>query len=71
MSNTKPSNYSLWAIRMQIILEANGLWEMIEPNEKTQADNKKDKTAIALWEMQRGTVQDEDDSGKKSYGHHH
>ncbi|GKB32994.1 hypothetical protein Tco_0872395 [Tanacetum coccineum] len=33
-------------IRMQIILEANGLWEMIEPNEKTQADNKKDKTAI-------------------------
>ncbi|GKA58920.1 DETOXIFICATION 43-like protein [Tanacetum coccineum] len=44
----KPSNYSLWAIRMQIILEANGLWEMIEPNEKTQADNKKDKTAIAF-----------------------
>nr|GEY37490.1 zinc finger, CCHC-type [Tanacetum cinerariifolium] len=44
----KPPNYSLWAIRMQIILEANGLWEMIEPNEKTQADNKKDKTAIAF-----------------------
>nr|GEZ29226.1 zinc finger, CCHC-type [Tanacetum cinerariifolium] len=44
----KPSNYSLWAIRMKIILEANGLWEMIEPNEKTQADNKKDKTAIAF-----------------------
>ncbi|GJV36283.1 zinc finger, CCHC-type containing protein [Tanacetum coccineum] len=33
---------------MQIILEANGLWKMIEPNEKTQADNKKDKTAIAF-----------------------
>ncbi|GKF39143.1 hypothetical protein Tco_0119204 [Tanacetum coccineum] len=33
---------------MQIILEVNGLWEMIEPNEKTQADNKKDKTAIAF-----------------------
>nr|GEW45291.1 zinc finger, CCHC-type [Tanacetum cinerariifolium] len=33
---------------MQIILEANGLWEMIEPNEKTQADNKKNKTAIAF-----------------------
>nr|GEW92076.1 ribonuclease H-like domain, reverse transcriptase, RNA-dependent DNA polymerase [Tanacetum cinerariifolium] len=44
----KPSNYSLWAIRMQIILEANGLWEMIEPNGKTQADNKKDKTAMAF-----------------------
>nr|GFA48364.1 zinc finger, CCHC-type [Tanacetum cinerariifolium] len=44
----KPSNYSLWAIRMQIILEANGLWQMIEPNKKTQSDNKKDKTAIAF-----------------------
>ncbi|GKB68315.1 hypothetical protein Tco_0929727 [Tanacetum coccineum] len=33
---------------MQIILEANGLWETIEPNDKTQADNKKDKTAIAF-----------------------
>nr|GEZ68899.1 zinc finger, CCHC-type [Tanacetum cinerariifolium]GFB48458.1 zinc finger, CCHC-type [Tanacetum cinerariifolium] len=44
----KPSNYSLWAIRMQIILEANGLWEMMEPNEKTQADNKKEKTSIAF-----------------------
>nr|GEY91094.1 zinc finger, CCHC-type [Tanacetum cinerariifolium] len=44
----KPSNYSLWAIRMQIIFEANGLWEMIEPLETTKADNKKDETAIAL-----------------------
>ncbi|GJY82944.1 zinc finger, CCHC-type containing protein [Tanacetum coccineum] len=44
----KPSNYSLWAIRMQIILEANGLWEMIEPSETTKSDNKKDKTAIAF-----------------------
>ncbi|GJX08295.1 zinc finger, CCHC-type containing protein [Tanacetum coccineum] len=44
----KPSNYSLWAIRMQIILEANGLWETIKPDDKTQADNKKDKTAIAF-----------------------
>ncbi|GKD77117.1 zinc finger, CCHC-type containing protein [Tanacetum coccineum] len=43
----KPSNYSLWAIRMQIILEANGLWEMIEPNLTTEVDTKKDKTAIA------------------------
>ncbi|GKE18184.1 zinc finger, CCHC-type containing protein [Tanacetum coccineum] len=44
----KPSSYSLWEIRMQIILEANGLWEMIEPLKTTQADNKKDKTAIAF-----------------------
>nr|GEY99855.1 zinc finger, CCHC-type [Tanacetum cinerariifolium] len=44
----KPMNYSLWAIRIEIILKANGLWETIEPNEKTQADNRKDKTAIAF-----------------------
>nr|GEU33302.1 zinc finger, CCHC-type [Tanacetum cinerariifolium] len=44
----KGENYTTWAIRMQIILEANGLWEMIEPNEKTKADNKKDKTAITF-----------------------
>ena len=32
---------------MQIILEANGLWEMIKPQTTTQVDAKKDKTAIA------------------------
>ncbi|GJT20621.1 hypothetical protein Tco_0890558 [Tanacetum coccineum] len=31
-----------------MITKANGLWEIIEPNEKTQADNRKDKTAIAF-----------------------
>nr|GEY59348.1 zinc finger, CCHC-type [Tanacetum cinerariifolium] len=32
---------------MQVILEAIGLWEMIEPKLTTEADTKKDKTAIA------------------------
>ncbi|GKC46566.1 zinc finger, CCHC-type containing protein, partial [Tanacetum coccineum] len=45
----KPSNYSLWAIRMQIIsLKRMDYWEMIKPLETTQSDNKKDKTAIAF-----------------------
>ena len=43
----KPANYSSWAIRMQIILEANGLWETIEPLDTTKSDKKKEKTAIA------------------------
>ncbi|GJT83663.1 zinc finger, CCHC-type containing protein [Tanacetum coccineum] len=43
----KGANYTTWAIRMQIILEAIGLWEMIEPNLTTEVDTKKDKTAIA------------------------
>ncbi|KAJ9546397.1 hypothetical protein OSB04_018940 [Centaurea solstitialis] len=41
------TNYTTWAIRMQVILEANGLWDMIEPQPTTQADAKKDKTATA------------------------
>ncbi|GJV80119.1 zinc finger, CCHC-type containing protein [Tanacetum coccineum] len=43
----KGANYITWAIRMQVILEANGLWEMIKPNLTTEVDTKKDKTAIA------------------------
>nr|GEU40306.1 hypothetical protein [Tanacetum cinerariifolium] len=43
----KGANYTTWTIRMQVILEANGLCEMIEPNLTTEADTKKDKTAIA------------------------
>ncbi|GJU90455.1 zinc finger, CCHC-type containing protein [Tanacetum coccineum] len=43
----KGANYTTWAIRMQVILEANGLWEMIKPNLTTEVDTKKDKTAIA------------------------
>nr|GEZ68595.1 zinc finger, CCHC-type [Tanacetum cinerariifolium]GEZ69258.1 zinc finger, CCHC-type [Tanacetum cinerariifolium] len=49
----KGENYTTWAIRMQIILEANGLWEMI-PNEKTEAEDQllqisKHKTEKAIW----------------------
>ena len=32
---------------MQIILEANSLWEAIEPQSTTNTDAKRDKTAIA------------------------
>nr|GEZ75837.1 putative zinc finger, CCHC-type [Tanacetum cinerariifolium] len=40
------SNFNIWAIRMQVILEANDLWEVVEPQTITQIDNKADKTAI-------------------------
>ncbi|GJW63466.1 zinc finger, CCHC-type containing protein [Tanacetum coccineum] len=42
------SNFNIWAIRMQVILEANDLWEVVEPQPTTQIDNKADKTAIAF-----------------------
>ncbi|GJW73022.1 zinc finger, CCHC-type containing protein [Tanacetum coccineum] len=42
------SNFNVWAIRMQVILEANDLWEVVEPQPTTQIDNKADKTAIAF-----------------------
>ncbi|GJY21036.1 zinc finger, CCHC-type containing protein [Tanacetum coccineum] len=44
----KTTNYTVWAIQIKVILEAHGLWEMIEPKENTQADEKKDKATIAF-----------------------
>ncbi|GKC33716.1 hypothetical protein Tco_1046100 [Tanacetum coccineum] len=44
----KLTNYTVWAIQTKVILEAHGLWEMIEPKENTQADEKKDKATIAF-----------------------
>ncbi|KAJ0614196.1 hypothetical protein HanIR_Chr02g0059731 [Helianthus annuus] len=43
----KSTNYTVWAISIKTILRANGLWEMIEPKENTQADEKKDMIATA------------------------
>ncbi|KAD6454707.1 hypothetical protein E3N88_09413 [Mikania micrantha] len=43
----KSTNYTVWAIRTKTILEANGLWEMIEPTVNTVEDVKKDKAATA------------------------
>ncbi|GJW82981.1 ribonuclease H-like domain, reverse transcriptase, RNA-dependent DNA polymerase [Tanacetum coccineum] len=42
------SNFNILAIRMQVILEANDLWEVVEPQPTTQIENKADKTAIAF-----------------------
>ncbi|GKA08956.1 hypothetical protein Tco_0688287 [Tanacetum coccineum] len=44
----KLTNYTVWAIQTKVILEAHGLWEMIEPKENTQANEKKDKATIAF-----------------------
>ncbi|XP_076908688.1 uncharacterized protein LOC143565671 [Bidens hawaiensis] len=41
------TNYTVWAIQIQIILEANGLWESIEPTGDTQPDVRRDKATIA------------------------
>ncbi|KAK1422289.1 hypothetical protein QVD17_25292 [Tagetes erecta] len=43
----KSTNYTGWSIRMKTILEANGLWEQIEPSEDTEIDLKKNKVATA------------------------
>ncbi|XP_021971387.1 uncharacterized protein LOC110866552 [Helianthus annuus] len=43
----KPTNYTVWEIRIKKILEANGLWETNEPTKKYTMDVKKDKSAIA------------------------
>ncbi|KAI3813170.1 hypothetical protein L1987_17887 [Smallanthus sonchifolius] len=43
----KSTNYTIWALRIKLILEANGLWETIEPSADTERDVKKDKATMA------------------------
>ncbi|KAI3775732.1 hypothetical protein L1987_45484 [Smallanthus sonchifolius] len=42
----KSTNYTIWALRIKLILEANGLWETIEPSD-IERDVKKDKATMA------------------------
>jgi len=42
-----PSNYTVWAVRMEAILDAQGTWEAVEQAEGAQVDEKKDKIARA------------------------
>ncbi|XP_042408810.1 uncharacterized protein LOC121998116 [Zingiber officinale] len=42
-----PHNYTVWAIKTEAILDAQGVWEAVEPAEGAQVDAKKDKKARA------------------------
>ncbi|XP_074569654.1 uncharacterized protein LOC141826311 [Curcuma longa] len=42
-----PHNYTVWAIKTEAILDAQGVWETVEPAEGAQVDAKKDKKARA------------------------
>lgn len=42
------SNYTTWAIRMEAVLDAQGLWESIEPPTGVAVDEKKNKSARAF-----------------------
>ncbi|KAJ0595364.1 hypothetical protein HanLR1_Chr04g0122521 [Helianthus annuus] len=42
------SNYPTWAIKMEAIMDAQGLWESIEPQAGVVVDEKKSKTARAF-----------------------
>ncbi|KAL9269163.1 hypothetical protein AKJ16_DCAP23005 [Drosera capensis] len=41
------SNYTVWAIKIEAILDAQEVWEAIEPTEGEEIDPKKDKKARA------------------------
>ncbi|KAJ0602036.1 putative RNA-directed DNA polymerase [Helianthus annuus] len=43
-----PQNYTTWSIKMEAILDAQGLWEAVEPAEGEAADEKKSKLARAF-----------------------
>ncbi|GMI90323.1 hypothetical protein HRI_002701600 [Hibiscus trionum] len=42
-----PVNYAVWAIKTGAILDAQGVWEAVEPAEGTEVDVKKDKKVRA------------------------
>nr|GEX70827.1 ribonuclease H-like domain, reverse transcriptase, RNA-dependent DNA polymerase [Tanacetum cinerariifolium] len=53
-------NYTVWAIKIKVILEAHGLWKSIEPKENTKVDDKKDKATTAL--LYQALTEDDDDT---------
>ncbi|GKE84357.1 zinc finger, CCHC-type containing protein, partial [Tanacetum coccineum] len=40
-------DWKVWVLRIKTILRANGLWEIIEPEDNAQLDIKKDMTTTA------------------------
>lgn len=43
-----PSNYTTWEIKMEAIMDAQGVWEAVEPAVGVAVDEKKNKTARAF-----------------------
>ncbi|KAJ9567459.1 hypothetical protein OSB04_003425 [Centaurea solstitialis] len=43
-----PSNYTTWAIKMEAIMDAQGVWEAVEPAAGVAVDEKKNKIARAF-----------------------
>ncbi|KAJ9560132.1 hypothetical protein OSB04_005292 [Centaurea solstitialis] len=43
-----PTNYTTWAIKMEAIMDAQGVWESIEPEAGVAVDEKKNKSARAF-----------------------
>ena len=42
-----PTNYTVWAIKVEAILDAAGVWEAVSPADGEEVDEKKNKTARA------------------------
>ncbi|XP_022026615.1 uncharacterized protein LOC110927264 [Helianthus annuus] len=42
------TNYTTWAIKMEAVMDAQGLWESVEPPANAVLDEKKNKTARAF-----------------------
>lgn len=42
------SNYTVWAIKMRVFMQAHGVWDAIDPKDSnSKVDERKDKTALA------------------------
>ncbi|PWA63394.1 zinc finger, CCHC-type [Artemisia annua] len=42
------TNYTIWAVKIRAIFNVHGIWEVIEPTQGTEVDQKKRYSAIAM-----------------------
>ena len=43
------SNYTVWSLKMRVLMQAHAIWEAVEPTDpKAVVDNKIDKMALAV-----------------------
>lgn len=43
------SNYTAWALKMKVVIKAQGVWNVVEPKDPKKAvDDKTDKVALAM-----------------------
>ena len=66
------TNYTIWAMKMKVFMQAHGVWEAVEPKDpKATVEEKTDKRALAI--IYQGIADDmltieEKETSKEAWG---